>query len=238
LNRLTLPPGIPLTFEGGEPFLYPGIWELLETVRHKIDILTALPPNVTLKRFCQLKTLEWNKRPSPYPTIRVSFHSGQNDYRELIARIRELQEIVSIGLFHIEHPANIKLTEEIRALARQAGIEFRTKAFLGEYNGQMYGLYKYPDACAGHATRRHVLCRNSVFPIAPDGNIYRCHSDLYAGYKGGVIGNISDPDLAMEFKYRDCDHYGLCSPCDVKIKTNHLQQPGYTSINVVFDDEN
>ncbi len=74
LNRLQLPENIPLTFQGGEPFLYKGIWELLENVHHKVDILTALPPNVTLEKFQKLRTLDWNRRPSPYPTLRVSFH--------------------------------------------------------------------------------------------------------------------------------------------------------------------
>ena len=237
LNRLVLPANVPVTFEGGEPFLYKGIWTLLENVRHKIDILTALPPQVTVEKFKQLKSLDWNSRPSPYPTIRVSYHHGQNDYRELIGRIRSLQEVVSIGLYHIEHPDYPQLTQEIRREADEAGIEFRTKAFLGTWQDKLYGQYKYPDACVGQQpTHKHVLCRNSVFPIAPNGDVYRCHSDLYSGYAGGVIGNLLDQELNMDFHYRDCDHYGTCSPCDVKIKTNHLQQFGYTSIDVKFDE--
>src|SRR5512145_537994 len=43
LNRLDLPADVPITLQGGEPFLYKGIWEILENVRHKMDILTALP---------------------------------------------------------------------------------------------------------------------------------------------------------------------------------------------------
>jgi len=237
LNRLRPPQGVPITFEGGEPFLYKRIWELLENVEQKIDILTALPPNVTVQKFKELKNLDWNKRECPYPTIRVSFHEGQNDYKELIRRIKELQEILSIGLFHIEHPQYPQLTEEIRAYAKKEGVEFRTKAFLGNFEGNVYGEFKYPEACQGQPARAHVQCKNSVFPIAPNGDIYRCHSDLYARRKEGVIGNITDEDLCMEFRYTDCDHYGLCSPCDVKIKTNHLQQFGYTSVNVIFDDE-
>jgi len=236
LNRLVLPPDIPVTFEGGEPFLYKGIWSLLENVRHKIDILTALPSQVTPGKFKELQTLDWNQRPSPYPTIRVSYHHGQNDYHQLIERIRELQEVVSIGLYHIEHPDYPDLTEEIREEAKAAGIEFRTKAFLGDWHGKLYGQFKYLDACVGQPTRPHVLCKNSVFPVAPNGDIYRCHSDLYSGYVRGVIGQIMDPNLKMEFLYRDCDHYGTCSPCDAKIKTNHLQQFGYTSIDVKFDE--
>ena len=60
LNRLEMPEGIPITLQGGEPFIYKGIWDILENVRHKMDILTALPPQVTVERLKQLKTLQWN----------------------------------------------------------------------------------------------------------------------------------------------------------------------------------
>lgn len=237
LNRLKLPPGIPLTLQGGEPLIYKGVWEILENVHHKIDIMTALPPNATPQRFRQLKTLDWNKRDAPYPTIRVSYHIGQNDYKDLVRRIADLQKILSIGLFHIEHPGYPGLTEEIRDYARPYGIEFRTKAFLGRWEEKVYGDYKFPEACGGVRLGKKVKCKNTVFPIDTDGTIYRCHSDLYAKRQDLAIGNITDRDLVMEHKYRDCINYGLCSPCDVKIKTNHLQQDGYTSIDVIFEDE-
>ena len=57
LNRLELPKDVPITLQGGEPFLYKGIWKILEDVRHKIDILTALPPFVKKSHFLNLKTL-------------------------------------------------------------------------------------------------------------------------------------------------------------------------------------
>ena len=235
LNRLVLPPGVPLTFQGGEPFLYKGIWELLENVHQKIDILTALPPQVTAKSFRALKTLDWNKRQAPYPTIRVSFHQGQNDHKELVERIKELQEFLSIGLFHIEHPGYPQLTEEIRAYAEKRGVEFRTKMFLGSWNGKLYGRYKYPDACAGGGLGKRVRCKNTVLPISPDGTLYRCHADLYAGRQNLSIGRLVDPGLRIENLYRDCAHYGACSPCDIKVKTNHLQEDGFCSVDIEFD---
>jgi len=237
LNRLKLPPGIPLTFQGGEPFMYKGIWEILENVHHKIDILTALPPHVKSEQFRQLSTLNWNKRDAPYPTIRVSFHKDQNDYKILIARIKELQEFLNIGLYHIDHPAYPEVIDEIREYAQRQGVEFRTKVFLGEWGGKVSATYKYEDACDGRVRRKHVLCKNSVLPIGPDGFIYRCHSDLYAKRNDVALGNIMDPDLRIEHKYRHCAYYGTCIPCDVKVKTNHLQIDGYTSVNIRYDNE-
>lgn len=237
LNRLELPEGIPLTLQGGEPFIHKGIWDILENVRHKIDILTALPPQVTLERLKKLKTLDWNKRSSPYPTIRVSYHKGQNDYKQLVARIKEMQEKLGlrIGLFHIDHPAYPEHINEIREYAKAHGVEFRTKEFLGKWKGKDFLCYKYTDACEGKAMRKHVMCKNTVYPIGPDGNIYKCHSDLYAKRHELAIGNLTDPNLKLENVYRDCAVYGTCIPCDVKIKNNHLQKHGYTSVDIIFD---
>ncbi len=237
LNRLELPPGIPLTFQGGEPFIYKGIWEILDNIRHKVDILTALPPAVTADKFKQLKSLDWNKRDAPYPTIRVSFHKDQNDYKQLIPRVKELQEFLKIGVFHIDHPAYPDTIHEIREYAKKHGVEFRTKVFLGEYQGKVYARYRYPDACGHKPIRGNVKCRNTVFPIGPNGMIYKCHSDLYAQRADQALGNITDPNLKLENKYRDCAYYGTCIPCDVKIKTNHLQMDGYTSVDIIFEED-
>ncbi len=239
LNRLELPEGTPLTFQGGEPFIYKGVWEILNNIRHKVDILTALPPQVTVERFKELRNLDWHKRASPYPTIRVSFHKDQNDYKKLVPRIKELKETLglNIGLYHIDHPGYPDLIAEIREYAAKHGVEFRTKAYLGFFGGKLYGGYKYDDACVGKITRKHVRCKNTVFPIAPDGLIYRCHSDLYGRRRNLALGQITDPNLKLEHKHRDCASYGTCIPCDIKVKTNHLQANGYTSVDILFDEE-
>ncbi len=239
LNRFVLPKGVPITLEGGEPFLYNGIWEILEGLKHKIDILTALPPSLTIEKFIKLKTLEWNKRKAPYPTIRVSYHRDQNDYRELIRRIAELQHVVSVGLYCLEHPSYKEEINEVEQFAKRFGVEVRRKEFLGYCNGKLYGTFRYKDACTGREKGIHVRCRNTVVPIAPDGDIYRCHSDLYFGRKPLKLGNILDDNVLIKDKYYSCDNYGTCSECDVKIKTNRYQIYGYTSVDIKFreDDE-
>jgi len=238
LNRFVLPKDVPISLQGGEPFLYYGIWELLDQIEHKVDIMTALPPFVTKKNFHQLRTLNWNKRDAPYPTIRVSYHKGQNNYQELIERIAELQEILSIGLYYLDHPAH---TEEdvhsVIAYAKKHKVELRKKDFLGEYKGTMYGEFLYPDAVSGKCQGIPVACRNTVVPIAPDGTIFRCHSDLYFNRKELAIGHILYADCQLRIGYLSCSHYGLCSECDIKIKNNHLQQYGYTSVDIRFKNE-
>ena len=237
LNRLQPPKEVPITLQGGEPFLHPGIWSILENCIHPIDILTALPPNVTLKKIRALKTLKWNQRSAPYPTIRVSYHRGENDFQELIPRIAELKEFVSIGLFHINHPGHQEETEKIRALSEKYKIDFRLKEYLGPYQGKIYGTYLYPEAVVGKIMRDEVLCKNTVVPIGPTGLIYRCHSDLYHQRSELALTHLLAEDPLVEGEFRPCHFYGLCSECDVKIKTNHQQVHGYTSVEIKFSQD-
>lgn len=239
LNRLELPKDVPITFQGGEPFIYQEIWKILEGIRHKVDIMTALPPFLTKEHFLKVKTLAWNKREAPYPTIRVSYHKGQNDYKVLIERIADLQDSLSIGLYYLDHPA---VSEEeirmIREYAQKYKVELRIKEFLGVYEGKQYGALLYPEAIAGERLGKKVFCRNTVVPVAPDGTIFLCHSDLYFNRKEAALGNILDDSFGFPKSHLPCDNYGLCNECDVKIKTNHYQQYGYTSVDIKVEREN
>ena len=238
LNRFILPKDVPISLQGGEPFLYRGIWEILENVTHKVDIMTALPPGLTREHFLKLKTLDWNRRPAPYPTIRVSYHKGQNDFKELVDRIASLNDILSIGLYYLTHPSISD--EEIAAMklyAKEKGVELRAKDFLGLYQGKMYGELKYPGSVDGQCKGSTVYCRNTVVPVASDGRIYRCHSDLYFNREERSLGNILDDRFEFPQEHRACSFFGLCSECDVKIKTNHLQEYGYTSVDIRFSQQ-
>ena len=238
LNRLELPLDVPITLQGGEPFLYKGIWEILENTKHKVDIMTALPSFLTVDHFKKLKTLKWNKRESPYPTIRVSYHKGQNNYKELIERIAEFQKILSIGLYYLEHPSvSEEEINEVKVYANKYNVELRSKEFLGEFEGVKYGTVKFPEAVKGEPVGGKVKCKNTVVPIAPDGLIYLCHSDLYANRRNSALGNIMDDSFVFPKNYITCFNYGLCNECDIKIKTNHYQQYGYTSVDIKFENE-
>ncbi len=233
LNRLVLPKDVPVSLQGGEPFLYKGIWQILENIEHKVDIMTALPPHLTREHFLKLKTLQWNQRQAPYPTIRVSFHKGQNDFKQLIERIAGLNDILSIGLYYLTHPSVSQ--EEINAMkacAKEKGVEFRAKDFLGFYEGKMYGELKYPGSVDGKKQGVMVACRNTVMPVGPDGAIYLCHSDLYFNRRDRALGHILDETFEFPKEHVPCENFGLCSECDVKIKNNHYQQFGYTSVDI------
>ena len=95
----------------------------------------------------------------------------------------------------------------------------------------MYGTYRYEGACDKKFAKK-VLCKTTELIIGSSGDIYRCHSDLYEGRR--PIGNILDKNFKIEDKFRECDVFGHCNPCDVKLKTNRFQQFGHTSVEIMF----
>lgn len=233
-NRLVLRADLPLTLQGGEPTLYPGFYRFVNEVKPelKMDLMTnlmfdvdAFISNVPVWRFT---------REAPYAAIRVSYHPGQNDIDDLIAKTMKLQGAgFRIGLYGIEHPdtalrAHIRETQQ-RCLA--LGLDFRLKEFLGEHEGVMYGTFKY-KGCVSANTLKPCQCRTTEIIVDPAGYVYKCHADLYGGRN--PIAHILDAGFNEESieEFRDCSYYGTCNPCDVKVKTNRFQIYGHTSVEI------
>jgi hypothetical protein len=233
-NRLVLRDDLPLTLQGGEPTLYKGFYKLVSKVKEeiKMDLLTNMAfdadefiKNVPVWRFT---------RKAPYAAIRVSYHPGQNDIGALIEKTRKLQDAgFRIGIYSVLHPSP-KKKEHIMQVQEKCiglGIDFRTKEFLGEWNGSLYGTYRY-NGCVDGKTTSVCECRTSEIIAGPDGGVYRCHSDLYGGRD--PIAHILDRDLTADSigSFRECRYYGKCNPCDVKVKTNRFQVFGHTSVEI------
>lgn len=233
-NRLVLRPDLPLTLQGGEPTLYPDFFRFVQEVKPeiKMDLMTnlmfdvdAFIANVPVWRFT---------REAPYASIRVSYHPGQNTIEDLIAKTHKLQDAgFRIGLYGIEHPdetihSHIK---DIQEKCLKLGLDFRTKEFLGEHNGAMYGTFKYEECVAGSSLKQ-CECRTSEIIVDPAGDVYKCHSDLYRARQ--PIAHILDADFSEESidEFRSCESYGDCNPCDVKVKTNRFQVFGHTSVEI------
>jgi hypothetical protein len=149
----------------------------------------------------------------------------------LLAKVRKLLRAgYSIGIWGVLHPN--QETEILRAQeeCRREGIDFRTKEFLGEFNGEMHGTIRYPGAC-DRTLAQEVLCRTTELIVGPTGHIYRCHSDLYEGRQ--PIGHLLDQDFQINDSFRACEWFGHCNPCDVKTKTNRFQIDGHTSVEII-----
>lgn len=232
LNRIVSRPDLPLTLQGGEPSLHPDFFYIVNHLRPdlNIDILTNLQFDVA--EFAKKVSPERIRRDAPYASIRVSFHPETMDLDDLVAKTLAMQDAgFSIGIWAVMHPDREKEILAAQEKCRKLGIDFRLKDFLGEHKGRMHGTYRYEEACS-RKVRKAVECRTTEFLMDSEGSVYRCHSDLYAGIDR--IGSILDPEFRIEDKFRPCDHFGHCNPCDVKVKTNRFQQFGHTSVEVEF----
>jgi len=235
LNRIVSRPDLPVTLQGGEPSLHPDFLRIIDGLRPDlaIDILTNLQFDVDA--FMAAVPAERLRRDAPYAAIRVSYHPEVMALDELTPKVLALQDNgYSVGVWTVEHPGYAAELAQARAVCERAGIDFRTKEFLGTFEGRMHGTYKYPGALARGAPRR-VTCRTSELLIAPDGSVYRCHGDLYGG--AAAVGHIADATFAPRDVYRPCARFGYCNPCDVKVKTDRFQQDGHTSVEIRFPSE-
>ncbi len=234
-NRLILRKDLPLTLQGGEPTLNKYFYKIVNEVKEniKMDLLT----NMMFDENEFMKNVpEWRfTREAPYAPIRVSYHPGQNSIDELIRKTLKMQDKgFRIGLYGILHPEQ-KQREHILQVQEKClklGIDFRTKEFLGEYKGKLYGTFKYSGAISKN-TLNYCECKTSEIIVDPAGYVYKCHSDLYQGRT--PIGHILEENFNEEIidKFRECYYYGDCNPCDIKIKTNRLQEFGHTSVEII-----
>lgn len=219
---------IPITLQGGEPSRHDGFIDIIKGLHPSfyIDILTNL--DFDIDRFMRDIPPERLQRDVPYGSIRVSYHPEISNLDILLDKITKMQNNgYSIGLFTVAHPdTDIEL---VRKKAEKRCVDFRTKEFLGVYKNKLYGNYKYPEAVNGKDLKK-VQCRTTEIVVAPDGSIHKCHRDLYHGEY--PLANILDKDLSISFPYRNCNRYGQCSPCDIKIKNNRFQEFGHTSVEI------
>lgn len=231
LNRIISRPDLPVTIQGGEPTLHKDFVHIINNIRQdlNIDVLTNLKDERVF-----LDNINPNriKRKAPYASIRVSYHPEQMEMKPLIEKTLRMQNAgFSIGIWGVMHPCQREEIKKAQRFGRKQGIDFRTKEFLGEYQGKLYGTYRYLDAVSKRI-RKKAMCKTTELIVGPDGSVYRCTADIYEDRK--PIGNILDPNFEIEDIFRPCAWYGHCNPCDIKVKTNRFQQFGHSSVEIKF----
>ncbi|MBP9822369.1 MAG: radical SAM protein [Candidatus Pacebacteria bacterium] len=230
LNRLVTRPNLPITLQGGEPTVHKNFYEIVDGVKteSRLELLTNLEIDIT--KFRSLVPAHRFMRGDGYPAIRVSYHHGQSDFENLVDKVLHLSRRgYSIAIWEVGHPDFIVDVAKRKHLAKQLGVDYRIKEFLGPWKGKNYGTMGYPDA-VNSGRLRSCECRTSELLIAPDGNIFRCHSDLYSGR--GPIGNILDPEPPELGQWRHCSVFGKCNSCDIRVQAKPYKAVGHTSVEI------
>lgn len=228
LNRLNIKRDLPITLEGGEPSLHYGFYDIIDGTNHFVDILSNLrfDPIEFIDRVNITKLNEG--RNLSYKPIRISYHN--QDMNELINKANVLQNFgFNVGVFSINLPEKTESNMIMAEKCRQAKIYFFVKDFLGFRDGRLFGHYKYPKAVSREG-REYVQCRIKELLVAPDGQVFKCHRNLYLNENS--IGNLLDEDFEIKDIFRTCDDCGFCSPCDVKLKTNRFLKMGSCSVEI------
>lgn len=230
INRLKLPTNCPITLQGGEPTVHKDFVEIVNGVRPDIpiDILTNFER--PLEDWLYNIDPDRLRRNAPYANIRISWHKGQHELESLLYKAREAQRRgYNVGIWSVLHPDYKDEVIKAQHVAQALGIDFRLKEFLGPHKGEVYGTFRYANAVDSHDLR-YCDCRTSELLVAPDGYIYRCHSDLYASRL--PIGHVLQEENPLVGQWVPCAVFGKCNSCDIKLKNNRFQQSGHSSVEI------
>jgi hypothetical protein len=222
---------IPVTLQGGEPTMHPGFYDIVNQTSQPIDLLTNLSfdadafiANVNPKRFF---------RHAPFAPIRVSYYDHSVDFGEFAAKCRKLMDAgFDLFVYSIDFPDSPpERAADLKRRFAERGIEHRMKPFLGFYGGQLHPPdgYLFEEGVSRTVSRK-CQCRTTEILVAPDGAMFRCHADLYANVN--PVAHVDNPAEAFEFKYRPCDRFGQCNPCDLKVKNNRQEQFGHCAVSI------
>jgi sulfatase maturation enzyme AslB (radical SAM superfamily) len=230
LNRIKTRGDLPITLQGGEPTVHKHFFRIVDGMRTEtpLDLLTNL--EISAEKFMSSIPSSRFKREAKYASIRVSYHHEQSNFDKLISKVGKMQQRgYSIGIWEVAHPDYISDVHQRQHLAKHMGLDYRIKEFLGPWKGKNYGTMRYPNA-VNSSHLRNCDCRTSELLVDPRGNIFRCHSDLYANRLS--IGHILDKEPPALGEWKPCAVYGRCNSCDIKLKTNRFQEYGHSSVEI------
>ena len=225
LSRIQTRDDLPITLQGGEPTIHPDFYDIVEKLHYNgkhMDLLTNGLFDAT--EFCNKVDTFFFNRNAKYASIRFSFHDNTSP-AGLVMKVYDMKKAgYNVGIWGLDCFDMRERNKWMKDACKWLGIDYREKEFLSKDIGN----YKYPNAISGKE-RKHVLCKPSEMLISPNGNVFRCHSDLYTGR--GSIGNILG-EINLHDGFSACDNFGACNPCDVKIKNDRYQEWGHTSVEI------
>lgn len=240
LNKIPATEERPITLQGGEPLMRQDFYEILQNSEGPFDLLTN--GQFDPEQFCAECTPDMFRKSlgreteAWFSSIRVSYHvrnwdmDNQEAYdNRLLHTVKILQDAgYKIGITSPDHPKYQEKIGAYEARCKAEGVKFQRKEFLGYCDGKLHGTYKYVTGLSGSPQK--CKCRSTELLIAPDGMTYRCHHDAYLRQQ--PTGHILSANYSPQFVWRECENFGQCNPCDLKLKTNRFGDDGHCSVEV------
>lgn len=246
INRIPHDDNLPITLGGGEPTQHKDFYDIIKNANGPFDLLSngQFDVNTFIENVPVDKFRRWPGKDTGvwFNSIRISYHArewdedNRNAYENrILLAVEKLRNAGFLAGFTCpDHPRFQAQIGAFETRAKNNGIPFQRKTMLGEIDGKLYGTFKWPVGVCG--LMQSCRCMNNEVLIAPDGFVYRCHSDLYN--HECAIGHALMQNYAPVFKYRPCDKLGACSPCDCKSKTNRYGEPDSCAIKITaFDSQ-
>lgn len=201
-----------ITIKGGEPYLYPGFFELSKkiTAWHSLKIHTNLPREFLVEKL----DIEPGK-----VVFCLNFHSRYMDQEEFLGKAGLLKKMGYHAEIHcLAHPIQVEQIPEIDKNFKERGFNLRVNGFWGEYENRNYpGQYTQRELevlmpYLGDAYRisynlkgespKGKLCNSGYrrCMIGVDGAVTRCKSS-----PENKLGNILDGNLKLFDGPLSCD---------------------------------
>ena len=197
-----------ITLSGGEPSIHTAFFPILTNIDKKFDILTNL--TFDIDRFIKEVPVSRFNNDKTFAPIRVSFHPEFSNIEEIKYKVRKLQyNGYRVGVYMVETPETVGYKQYFN----DTDIDFQIKPLL--------------PSNIRVSQQRYCSCRINELIIGPDGNVYKCHRDLYKSEN--PIGNPLEIQ-EIEYKFRECYNSNECHPCDTKIKRDRFGNENYCSV--------
>lgn len=195
-----------LVVSGGEPFMHPGMMQIIMGVA---PMVVRLNTNFGLVTDDQIR--EMADRDPPVKLF-ISYHFNQPGVLDEVEFVRRIQLAKDVGsdftIHSIGYPFPWSLDHVVARFRRSYDIclgvhkDLRQKHFTG---------------ARSHGPGRHVECKTRRLRlIGPDGYRYPCLSSLYRGVNEMRMENLLyDEPTGLEYT-TECRDFGFCLACDVQ----------------------
>lgn len=181
---------------GGEPTLYPEIYELINNIDKDISI--SLFSNLTF----DIK--EFAKNVKRDVGFYFSFHPEGGDLKEFEDKILEMKSHKHLSKFSVHSPLRRKIVKEWKPKfnqLRKRGVDIRIDQNFNDIKRKL-----------SSGRGNEVLCERESFLFAPDGSRFMCVKHMMENKYN--VGNISDKEKLIPKIQQWCHLYPDCNVCD------------------------